>query len=59
MIEDEEVRQPVSSVKNLEPMSVADLLAYIAGLRAEIARAEAVIATKQGARGLAEGFFRT
>jgi uncharacterized small protein (DUF1192 family) len=39
-------------------MSVADLLAYIAGLRAEIARAEGVIAAKEGARGLADSFFR-
>jgi len=58
MIDDEEVKQPACPLKTLEPMSVSDLRAYIAGLRAEIARAEAVIEGKEGARGLAESFFR-
>ncbi len=59
MIEDEEsvakkrVERPV-----LELLSVADLRAYIGELQAEIARAEAAITHKEGARGLADSFFR-
>lgn len=40
-------------------MGVEDLHAYIAGLRAEIARAEAEIQRKQGHRSAAESVFRT
>ena len=42
----------------LDPFSVADLTEYIAALRAEITRAEAAIAAKQGARGHADSFFK-
>jgi len=42
----------------LDPFSVDDLRAYIAALQAEIARAEAAIAAKQGARGHADSFFK-
>lgn len=42
----------------LDPLSVDDLRAYIGALREEIARAEAAIAGKQGARGHADAFFR-
>ena len=41
----------------LDPLSVGDLRLYIEELRTEIARVEAAIAHKQGARGHAEGFF--
>jgi len=66
MIEDEEAR-PVKTAwaaagrvekPPLDPLSVADLRAYIAELQAEIARAEAAIASKDGARGHADSFFR-
>lgn len=43
----------------LEGWSVAELAEYIAELRAEITRAEAAIAAKEGARGHADRFFKT
>jgi uncharacterized small protein (DUF1192 family) len=46
------VEQPV-----LDSFGVAELQDYIAGLRAEIARAEAMIARKSGHRGAAEAVF--
>jgi uncharacterized small protein (DUF1192 family) len=59
MIEDEETAQPKRLDQPLlDIMSVADLRAYIGALQAEIARAEAAIARKDGARGHAESFFR-
>ncbi len=48
-------RQP----KDLSPMGVAELEAYIAALEAEIARARAEIASKQGQRQGAEALFRS
>ena len=44
--------------RNLEPMSVAELESYIAGLEAEIARARAQIAAKQRVRGGADALFK-
>jgi uncharacterized small protein (DUF1192 family) len=59
MIDEEEVKRPKRlELPVLDPLSVADLTAYIGELRAEIARAEAAIAQKQGARGLADSFFK-
>ena len=43
----------------LDPLGVEELRAYIAELRAEIARAEAVIERKQNHRGAADALFRT
>ncbi len=59
MMEDEESPRlkRVEQLK-LDVLSVADLRAYIGELQAEIARAEAAIAQKDGARGVAESFFR-
>ena len=59
MLEDEESLRPkrVERVV-LDVLSVADLRAYIGELQAEIARAEAAIAHKEGARGVADSFFR-
>ncbi len=59
MMEDEETprHKRVEQVK-LDVLSVADLRAYIGELQAEIARVEEAIARKDGARGLAESFFR-
>lgn len=42
----------------LESLSIGELTAYIAALRAEIARVEADIATKRNVRAGAESFFR-
>jgi uncharacterized small protein (DUF1192 family) len=59
MFEDEEISRPRRVEKPLlDPLSVTDLRFYIAELQAEIARAEAAIAQKEGARGHADSFFR-
>ncbi len=44
--------------KNLDPMSVAELNEYVAGLEAEIARARAEIARKDKIRSGAESLFK-
>jgi uncharacterized small protein (DUF1192 family) len=44
--------------KDLNPMSVADLDAYILGLQEEIERARAMIAAKKAVRSGAEAFFK-
>lgn len=44
--------------RDLAPLGVAELEAYIAELRAEIARAEAAIKAKLGQRAGAESFFK-
>ena len=44
--------------KDLTPLSIADLEAYIGALRAEIARAEEAIAAKHHQRGGAESLFK-
>ena len=43
---------------NLDPLGLAELQRYIDELRAEISRAEAVIAAKHGHRSAADAFFR-
>ncbi len=61
MIEDEEVRPARKGrleMLPLDPLSVADLRSYISELQAEITRAEHAIAKKDGARGLADSFFK-
>jgi len=59
---DEEESQPKKQVfieqRMLDPMSVADLRLYIEALQAEIARVEAAIGAKHGARSEADRFFR-
>jgi uncharacterized small protein (DUF1192 family) len=61
MLDDEEV-SPAKKRRLeplfLDPLSVTDLRAYISELQAEIARAEAAIAKKEGARGVADSFFK-
>ncbi len=44
--------------KDLSRMSIGDLKEYIADLQAEIARAEAAITKKEGARKGADSFFK-
>lgn len=44
--------------KDLAPLSIAELEAYIDRLKAEIGRAEEAIRAKQGQRAGAEAFFR-
>jgi len=50
-------QNPLKS-KDLAPLSVAELEAYIAELKAEIGRVEETIKAKQGQRAGAEAFFR-
>jgi uncharacterized small protein (DUF1192 family) len=58
--EPDEARRPKQSLNPLvlEPLSVRELKEYIAQLRAEISRAEAAIASKEGHRSAADAFFR-
>jgi uncharacterized small protein (DUF1192 family) len=61
MLEDEEVRPAKKGRLEpllLDPLSVADLEAYILELRAEIARAETAISHKGSARNVADSFFK-
>ncbi len=59
MMEDEESLRPkrVERVV-LDVLSVADLRAYIGELQSEIGRVEEAIDRKEGARGLADNFFK-
>lgn len=51
------LRQPKAK-RDLAPMALAELEAYIAEMEAEIARARAEIAAKRKHRGGAEGLFK-
>lgn len=57
MFDDEPVAAPSPGPRNLEPLSVADLEAYIAELQAEITRAREAIAAKQRQRAGADALF--
>lgn len=57
MVDDEDKPKQVAKPK-LEEMSIEALGAYIEELKAEIARAEATIADKQGLRGAAHSLFK-
>ncbi|MCR4378943.1 MAG: DUF1192 domain-containing protein [Rhodospirillales bacterium] len=57
--DDLEPRTAKAVLKDLDAMSIEALGEYIAGLQAEIARAEAAIATKKAARAGADAFFKT
>lgn len=58
--QDEDLPRPLTKIATppLDPLGVAELHAYIAEFRAEIARADAAIARKQNHRSAAESFFR-
>ena len=59
LTEDEEPRPKTRlATPPLDPLGVAELHAYIAELRGEIARAEAAIARKQDHRSAADSFFK-
>lgn len=60
MFEDElEPRKKRPPLKNLEPMSVDELSAYVEDLKNEIARAEAEITKKKAYASAASSFFKT
>ena len=56
--DDLEPRTKKPQPKNLDPMSVEELRDYIAGLKAEIARAEETIKAKQAHAAAAQTFFK-
>ncbi len=56
--EDLEPLAPKQALKNLEPMAIAELEDYIAGLKAEIARAEAQIQAKRSQQKGAASLFK-
>jgi uncharacterized small protein (DUF1192 family) len=59
MDEDEPRPKPETGPgRNLERMSVVELEAYVAELRAEIVRVEAVLAQRRDVRSAAEALFR-
>ena len=60
IIEDDEPRSraPLLPTPSLDRLGVEELQAYITGLRAEIARADAEIARKQALRATADSFFK-
>ena len=51
-------KTPLLATPPLDRLGVAELQAYIAGLRLEIARAEAEIVRKEALRNTADSFFR-
>lgn len=58
MFDEELPGKKPAAVKNLEPLSVDELTAYIADLKAEILRVEADIAKKQAHKSAADSFFK-
>ncbi len=60
-LEDDEPRRaaPLLARPPLDRLGIEELEGYIAGLRAEIARAEAEIDRKKGLRNAAHAFFKT
>ena len=59
-MDDDEMRpKPQVAAPALDRMGIAELQAYVAGLRQEIGRAETEIARKEGVMKAADGFFRT
>ncbi|MCB9964327.1 MAG: DUF1192 domain-containing protein [Rhodospirillales bacterium] len=61
MFDEEDVRRKKTGggeLRNLEPLSVDELDAYILFLRAEITRVEAEIVRKKAVLGAAESFFK-
>lgn len=57
--EDTEPRKPLAKPADLTLLGVAELEAYVADLKSEIARAEAVIAAKRSHRSAADSLFNT
>lgn len=58
MDDDDAAPRPVAARRNLAPLSVSDLEAYIAELEAEIARVQGEISAKRAHLSSAESVFR-
>ncbi len=56
--DDLDPKKKAAKLKNLEPMSVDELVAYVENLKAEIVRTEAEIARKKAYAQAASGFFK-
>lgn len=57
--DDLDPKKKPSKLKNLEPLSVDELAAYIDDLKAEIVRTEAEMAKKKAYANAASSFFKT
>lgn len=57
--DDLDPKKKTPKLKNLEPMSVDELTAYVGDLKAEITRAEAEISKKKAYADKASSFFKT
>jgi uncharacterized small protein (DUF1192 family) len=57
--EELEPRKKAPTLRDLEPLSIAELQAYIEELKAEIARVEAKITAKRSHLGAAAAFFKS
>jgi len=57
-LDDLEPRKKAVEQRNLEPMSVEELILYIDELQAEILRVKSTIAAKKSVRNGAESLFR-
>ncbi len=59
MFDDLEPQKKAPKLKNLEPMSVDELAAYVESLKEEIVRTEAEISKKKAYAQAASSFFKT
>lgn len=60
MLDDDlDPKKKPQKLKNLEPMSVDELMHYVDDLKAEIVRTEAEIAKKKAYASAASSFFKT
>lgn len=57
--DDLEPKKKAAKLRNLEPMSVDELSAYVDEMKAEITRTEAEIAKKKAYASAASSFFKT
>lgn len=58
MFDDDQPRKPKAALKNLEPMSLSDLNAYITELEGEILRAKGEISRKSAHMNAASALFK-
>lgn len=57
--DDLEPKKKAAKLRNLEPMSVDELAAYVEEMKAEITRVDAEIAKKKAYASAASSFFKT
>ena len=59
MTMDDDARPASAQLRPLDNLSIEELTDYVAELKAEIARAEAMIAAKRSHRGAADSLFKS